>query len=352
MDFGVPKEVRPYEQRVGLTPAGVYALTQRGHRVYIQRDAGLEAGFTDEDYRIVGGTICYNAEEVFGRADVVLKLTRITKDEYQHLREEQTILSFLHMSVASTDLSDALQNAEITAIAYEMIENDDGQLTVLHATSQVVGRLAPIIAGHYLESTRGGTGILLSGIAGVPSAEVVIIGAGVVGSNAASAFLGLGVQVTVLDSDYHKLVELDQTFKGRVNTLMSTSYNLNRVLRFANVVVGAVLVRGQRAPIIITRELVKSMRPGTVLIDFSIDQGGCSETSRPTTHFDPVYLDEGVIHYCVPNAPARVARTASHAHTNAALPYILEIAKLGVDTAIENHSSLKRGLQVYKGELQ
>lgn len=350
MDFGVPKEVRAFEQRVGLTPAGVFSLVNEGHRVYVQRSAGLAAGFTDEDYRGVGAAISYSAEEVFGRAQVLLKVARLTEKEYPLLVDGQIVLSFLHLAVASKDLAVALEQAHITAIAYETIQAEDGTLPVLLPTSQVVGRLAPIIAGQCLQSTHGGRGILLSGLPGIPAAEVVILGAGVVGVNAAQAFLGLGAQVLILDSNFQKLEAVDQRFSGQVNTLLSTHYNLARVLRFADVVVGAVLVPGKRSPVLLTRELMRQMRPRAVFIDFSIDQGGCAETSRPTTHQNPTFIEEDVIHFAVPNVPARVARTASHALTNAALPFISAIGSQGLDRALEAHPSLRRGVQVLRGE--
>lgn len=352
MDFGVPKEVRESENRVGLTPAGVHALVEVGNRAYIERGAGLGAGFTDENYRAVGAEIVYSADEAYGRADVVAKVSRLTEQEYAALRSGQTILSFMHLAVASRDLAESLAEHHITAIAYELIQTDDGRLPVLAATSEVAGRLAPIIAGQCLDSVKGGRGILLSGLTGVPPAAVAIIGAGVVGRSAARAFLGLGAQVTLLDSNYTKLEKCDREFSGRVVTMMATQYNIDRVLKFADVVIGAVLVPGQRAPILIPRKMLKTMRPRAVFIDFSIDQAGCAETSRPTTLRDPTYIVDDVVHYCVPNTPALVARTASHALVNAAVPFLLEIGERGVDAAIENNFALKRGTQVWHGKIQ
>ena len=351
MNYGVPKEVRDLENRVGLTPAGVHTLVEAGHTVYVQGGLGEGAGFTDENYRAVGATVVYSAEEAYGRADVVAKVTRLTAAEHKLLRQGQTILSFTHLAVASHDLLDALRAHEITAIAYEMIQADDGSLPVLQSSSEVAGRLAPVIAGELLASTRGGRGILLSGVPGVPPAAIVILGAGILGKSATRAFLGLGAQVTVLDRDPAKLQQIDETFEGRVTTLFATAYNVKRVVDFADVVVGAVLVPGQRAPVIITREMVKRMRPRSLILDFAIDQGGCVETSRPTTHRDPTFVAEGVIHYCVPTILARVARTASHAMLNAALPYLYNIGLHGVDRAIQQDASLARGVNVWHGKL-
>ncbi len=352
MDFGVPKEVRESENRVGLTPAGVHALVEAGHRVYIERGAGLGAGFSDENYRAVRAEIVYSAEEAYGRVDVIAKVARLKEEEYGYLQSGQAVLSFLHLAVASLDLAESLQSHRITAIAYEMIQTDDGKRPVLAPTSEVAGRLAPMIAGECLKSVKGGRGILISGIAGVPPAAVVIFGAGVVGRSAARAFLGLRAQVTLLDSDYTQLEACDREFCGRVMTLHATPYNIDRVVRFADVIIGAVLVPGQRAPILLTRAMLKTMRPRAVFIDFSIDQGGCAETSRPMTLRDPTYVVDDVIHYCVPNAPALVARTASHALTNAALAYLLEIAQRGVDAAIEENPALQRGTQMRHGKIQ
>ncbi|HEY64955.1 MAG TPA: alanine dehydrogenase [Caldilineae bacterium] len=351
MRFGVPKERQDQEMRVGLTPAGVHTLVDAGHVVYVERNAGLGAGFSDEDYREAGAEIVYSAEETYGRAEVIVKAARPTREEHHLMRPGQTLLCFLHLAVASRDLTEALEMREVTAIAYEMIEEDDGTLSVLMPTSELAGRLAPMIASELLSSHTGGRGILLSGMHGVPPAEVVILGAGVVGSHAARCFSGLGAHVTVLDHNPRRLQQVDSMLRGRVVTLFSSTYNLRRVVRFADVLVGCVLVPGARSPVLVTREMVQSMRPRAVIIDFSIDHGGCVATSRPTTHRDPFYIEEGVVHYCVPNAPARVARSASHALTNAALPYLLLIGQYGVDGALERSSALRRGVNVLRGRL-
>ncbi len=351
MNYGVPKEVRELENRVGLTPAGVHALVSAEHKVYVQSGAGVGAGFSDENYRTVGGVIVYSAEEAYGRADVVTKVTRLTSQEYALLRPGQTILSFTHLPVASPDLLSAMQEREITDIAYEMIQADDGSLPVLQTSSEVAGRLAPVIAGELLSSTRGGRGILLSGVPGVPAAAVVILGAGILGLNAARAFVGLGAQVMVLDHNPQKLQRVEERLNGRAATMFATDYNIRRAASFADVLVGAVLVTAQRSPVLVTREMVKQMRSRSVIMDFSIDQGGCVETSRPTTHRDPTYIAEGVIHYCVPTILSRVARTASHALLNASLPYIYEMGLYGVDEAIKRNPTLERGVNVWHGKL-
>ncbi len=351
MNFGVPKEVRDLESRVGLTPAGVHALVSAGHTVYIERNAGANAGFSDDNFRAVGAEIVYSAEEVYGRADVITKVTRLAAKEHNLLRSGQTVLCFLHLAVASADLIAALRARQVTAIAYEMIQTDDGALPVLLTASEVAGRLTPGIASGLLSSTRGGRGILLSGVPGVPPAAVVIVGAGVLGANAARAFLGLGSQVTVLDRDPQKLRRVDELFRGCATTMFATEYNLNRVAEFADVLLGAVLVPGQRAPVVLKRSMIRRMRPRAVLMDFAIDQGGCAETSRPTTLRDPTFIEEGVIHYCVPNILAQVGRTASHALLNATLPYLYEMGQYGADEAIRRNASLARGVNIAHGKL-
>lgn len=356
IDFGVPREVRDLETRVGLTPAGVLALTQAGHRVYLEREAGVGAGFTDEDYRRAGGNIVYSAAELYGRAEVVVKVARPTAVEHAHFRPNQTIFAFMHLPVASADLLEALQVREITAVAYEMITATDGSHPILLPASEIAGRMVPIIAGQWLRSdqrpTGGhGLGILLSGVPGVPSATVVIIGGGVLGRNAARACVGLGAEVTILDTDLRKLQQADEQFDGRVHTMFANTFNLERAARFADVLVGAVLVSGQRSPILISRSIVRQMRPGSVIIDFAIDEGGCIETSRPTTLRDPVYVAEQVIHHCVPNVTAAYARTTSYALTNALLPFLLLLGDWGVETALKTRPGLGDGVNVYRGKI-
>ena len=351
MEFGVPREVRDRERRVGLTPAGVLSLTRAGHTVYIERDAGREAGFSDEEYRRAGGQIVYTAAEAWGRADVVAKVARPTDDEYALFRPGQTLFSFLYLPVASADLFQALQEASITATAYEMIQEDDGRLPVLLPTSEVAGRLAPIIAGRLLMNDRGGRGVLLGGVPGVPPAAVVILGGGVLGMNAARAFRGMGAQVTVLDRDLTRLQYLDDLFGGQVTTTMAYNYNIRRAVAFADVLIGAVHKRGERAPVLVSRKMVQGMRNGSVIIDLSINSGGCVETSRPTSLRHPTYMSEGVIHYCVPNVTALVARTASYAHTNAALPYLRAMAEHGRSAAVARIPAIARGVNLCEGKL-
>ncbi len=351
MEFGVPKEVRDLDLRVGLTPAAALALSEAGHTVYVQQGAGAGASFTDEHYRRAGAQIVYSAEEAYGRADVVAKVTRPTAGEHGFFRHGQTIFSFLHLSVSSPDLLDALVAQEITAIAYETIQDEDGRRPVLVPMSEIAGRMAPIIAGHLLMNTNGGRGALLSGIPGVPPAAIVILGGGVLGFNAARAFLGLGAQVTLLDINVRQLQRLDDAFGGRVTTMIANEFNLKRAADFADVLVGSVLMPGQRAPALVSREMVRRMRPGSAIIDFSIDQGGCVETSRPTTLRDPTYVEEEVIHFCVPNVTAAVARTSSYAISNAALPFLLAIGQQGPLGEHDLAYALTQGVNVFQGQL-
>jgi alanine dehydrogenase len=351
MEFGVPKEVRDLEMRVGLTPAGVHDLAQAGHTVYIERGAGTGAGFKDDLYRQNGAQLVYSAAEAYGRADVVVKVTRPYATEHRLFRDGQAILSFFHLAVASPDLYEVLVERQITAIAYEMIQDADGVYPVLQVQSEVAGRLAPFVAGQLLMQTAGGRGILLSGIPGVPPAVVVIVGAGVLGMNAARAFLGVGAQVTVLDNDIRRLQLLDELYAGHITTMLANEYNLHRSVAFADVLVLCVRQPEQRAPVIITREMVRQMRPTAVLIDFAIDQGGASETSRPTTLRSQTYVDEDVIHHCVPNITAMVARTSSHALTNAALPFLLAIGRHGMPDVFGEHASLACGVNLFQGKI-
>ncbi|MCS6844665.1 MAG: alanine dehydrogenase [Caldilineales bacterium] len=351
MQFGVPKETRDLEKRVALTPAGVQALVRAGHTVYVQSDAGAGAGFTNEHYRDVGATIVYSAAEAYGRAEVVVKVARPTAQEHRWFTNGQTLMSFLHLAVASPDLHAALAIQEITAIALEEIQEEDGSLPLLTPMSEIAGRLAPVIAGQLLMSNHGGRGILLSGLPGVPRGIVGILGGGTLGGCAARAFVAMGAQVIILDKDVNRLRRLDAYFGGTVTTMISNDYNINRVVGFADVLVGSVLVPGQRTPILVTREMVRKMRPGAVILDYAIDQGGCVETSRPTTLRDPTFVAEGVTHFCVPNTASMVARTASHALTNALLPYLLMIGQLGVQEALAASYALRKGTKLFQGKI-
>lgn len=349
MNIGIPKERRPFEFRVGLSPAGVQILTQKGHQVYVEHEAGVGAGFSNLEYEKAGARIAYSADEVFGRADFLLKVSRPTKEELEWLRPGTTIAGFLHFASAQRNKIDLLLEKGITSIAYEQIQLADGSLPVLRPFSEIGGAMTPTIAARFLQCNRGGKGILLGGVPGVPPAEVVILGSGVVATYAANAFLGLGAHVTVLGIDLASLQRLHDRFHG-ISTMISSERNIEKVTSYADVLVGAVLVTGQRSPILVSRKMVQNMKPRSVIVDLSIDLGGCIETSRPTTHELPVYVDEGVTHYCVPNMPSVVARTATHAFVNAAMPYISSIADLGASAAAEADSALAMAINTRDGK--
>jgi alanine dehydrogenase len=349
MIIGIPKERRPFEYRVGLTPASMQLLSSQGHTCYVEHDAGLGAGFSDKQYEAAGGRIVYSPHEVFGRADLLLKVSRPLLEEIEWLQPGSALAGLLHMPSARQDKIDALLKNHITAIAYEQIQIDDGTLPVLRPMSQIGGRLAAQIGARLLQNNAGGKGILLGGVAGVPPAEVVVVGAGVVGINAARAFQAMGAHVTVVDRNLAVLQRvLDHA--PALTTMVSNPLNLARVSAYADVLVTAILVPGERPPIIITREMVRSMKPRSVIMDISIDEGGCVETSRPTTHEQSTFIEEGIIHYCVPNIPSLVARTSTYAFLNAAFPYIQEIADKGVDAAISSNPALERAINTHQGE--
>ncbi len=351
MNIGIPKERRDLEQRVGLTPYGVDLLTRAGHICYIETEAGLGSGFTDYHYERVGGRIVYSGEEVYGRCDLVLKAVRPTDEELAWFREGQIIAGFLHLAAARRNKIESLLEKRITAIAYETIEEEDGTLPVLRTMSEVAGRMAPQFAATFLQSSYNGRGVLLSGVPGIPAASVAILGAGVLGTNATRTFLGLGARVYVLDRNQERLRQIDEQFNGCATTMVSYPFNIARVARFAEVLVGAILVPGARVPVVVTRDMVRSMKKGSVILDFSIDQGGCVETSRPTTLRDPVYTEEGVVHFCVPNVPGAVPRTATHAFNNAIWPYIRRIASTGLEDAVKEMPGLSCGVVTREGKI-
>jgi alanine dehydrogenase len=351
MDIGVPRERRSYESRAGLTPAGVELLRAGGHNCYVESGAGLGAGFTDLDYQKAGACIVYSGEEVYGRGELVLKVTRPTAEEFEWIREGQVLMGFVHLAAAQRSKVELLLRKRVTTIAYETVENDDGSLPILAAMSLIAGRMSPHVAAALLQNDRGGKGVLLEGVPGVPSAEVAILGAGTLGTHAARAFLGAGARVVVLGRDMAALQHLDEMFAGRLTTMLTHPFNIRKVVTFADVLVGAVLMVGARAPILVTREMVASMKPRSLIMDLSIDQGGCVETSRPTTHGTPTYVEENVIHYCVPNMAGVVGRTATHALGNATWPFVQQIVLNGLEGALEANPALARGVATRDGNI-
>jgi alanine dehydrogenase len=350
MNISIPRERRPDEYRVGLTPAGVEVLAGDGHHLYVEAGAGLGAGFYDENYVKAGATIVYSGEEAYGRGDLVIKVARPTAEELGWLREMQAVMAFWHLAAASTDNQESLRRRQVTAIAYEMIQTDDGTLPVLRPMSHIAGRMTASVAAALLRNDRGGNGILLGGVPGVAPAQVVVLGAGEVGSHAARAFLGQGATVHVLDRDLDTL-ERFALREERAITMMSHPANVRKAVAFADVLVGSVLVPGQRAPQLVSREMVASMRPRSVVIDVAIDQGGCVETSRPTSHRASTFVEENVTHYCVPNMSGVLGRTATHALNHATWPYIRLIAAQGLDRALTADSALARGVASHAGEI-
>ncbi len=348
MNIGIPRERRPFEFRVGLSPAGAEILTRNGHSVFVEHEAGAGAGFTDASYQEAGATLVYSTEEVLGRADLVLKVARPLWEEINWLRPGCMLAGFLHLASARQDKIEALLEKKITAIAFEEIRAPDGSLPVLRPFSQIGGAMAAQIAARLLQNNWGGKGILMGGMPGVAPAEVVVLGAGTVGTHATQTFVGMGAHVTVIDHNLEPLQRLWDRFPCTI-TLLSTPRNIERSVAYADVVVGCVLNPGERAPILVTREMIRSMKPRSVVMDISIDEGGCIETSHPTTHEHPVYTEEGILHYCVPNMPGVVARTATHAFVNSAMPYIIDIAANGLDAVLKN-PSIEAAVNTYQGE--
>lgn len=349
MIVGIPKESWRDERRVALTPAGAYALQKAGHSVLVQSTAGIGSGFSDEAYRGAGGTIVFSAEEVFARADILVKMMPPTADECTWIPERKILFSALQLGVANPVVHDMLRARRAFAVGFEWIEDEEHHLPVVTAMSEIAGMLLPQIAGRFLETTHGGRGVTLGGVPGIPASNVAIIGAGTVGSTAAQVFLGCGANVIVMDVDLNRLRLVEQQLARMVNTALSTPYNIERYMTTADVLVGAVLIHGRKAPHVVTESMVKKMRAGSVIIDLSIDHGGSVETSRPTTLSDPVFTKHGITHYCVPNIPSSVARTASLALNNVLLSFVEEVGDKGV-TAFRDNPALHQGVYLYAGE--
>ncbi len=349
MIIGVPREIKPGEQRIALTPAGVRTLVEAGHDVLIEREAGTGSGIRDEDYARVGA-IVETAEAIWRRADLVLKVKEPLPAEYARLRSGQILFTYLHLAPAP-ELADALRKAGVIGIAYETVARADGSLPLLTPMSEVAGRLAVQEGAFYLGKAHGGRGILLSGVPGVPRGNVVILGAGTVGLNAAKTAIGLGADVLMLDINLDRLRYVDDLFRGHVVTMVSNSFNIGQVVQRADLLVGGVLVAGARAPVLVTETMVERMKEGSVIVDVAVDQGGCVATIRPTTLLEPTYRVAGVVHYGVANLPALVPRTSTFALTNATLPYVVELATKGVVTAVREKAELAGGVNVWGGKI-
>jgi alanine dehydrogenase len=347
---GVPKEIKDMEGRVSMQPDGVAELVHHGHEVMVQAGAGGGAGFSDEEYREAGGRVVDGPEEVFEAADLIVKVKEPVPEEYDRFKEGQQLFTYLHLA-ADKGLTEFLMERKINSIAYETVETPDGLLPLLTPMSEVAGRMSVQAAAHHLESPQGGAGLLLGGVPGTPAAKVTIIGGGVVGTEAAKIALGMRALVSVLDISPKRLAYLSDIFEGRADLVIPNRARTAAYVKQADVVIGAVLVHGARAPKLVSREMVASMRPGSVVADVAIDQGGCIETARPTTHSDPTYVEEGVVHYCVANIPGAVARTSTLALTSATLPYLMRIADKGIEGAAAEGGDLAKGLSTLRGDL-
>ncbi|TKJ31536.1 alanine dehydrogenase [Blastococcus sp. CCUG 61487] len=350
MRVGVPREIKDGENRVALTPAGVTELVQAGHTVLVERGAGEGSSIPDADFRAAGAEVVPAADDVWADAELLLKVKEPVGEEYGRLRADQTLFTFLHLA-ASKECTDALRASGITALAYETVQTDDGALPLLAPMSEVAGRMAPQVGAHALERGHGGRGVLLGGVSGVYAAKVVVIGAGVSGMNAAAIALGMQAEVVVLDRDIDKLRAADRIYRGHLQTVASSAYEIERAVLDADLVIGAVLVPGAKAPTLVSNDLVSRMKSGSVLVDIAVDQGGCFEDTRPTTHAEPTFGVHGSVFYCVSNMPGAVPNTSTHALTNVTLPYVLALANEGTAAAVRADPVLARGVNVAAGEV-
>ena len=350
MLIGVPKEIKDNEYRVAIVPSGVSALTDKGHEVIVEATAGAGSGFSDDLFIEAGARVVSSAEEVFQAADMIVKVKEPMAPEYGMLKKGQVVFTFFHL-VADPALFEAVLNSGITAIAYETIEEESGRVPILEPMSEVAGRLAVQVGAHYLLKPQGGRGVLLSGVPGVKKGRVLIIGAGTVGLNAVKVAVGLGAEVTVMDLDIDRFRHIDDLFGGEVETLVSNPENVGKALLDCDLLIGAVHLPGARTPNIVTRGMVRTMKEGSVIVDVSVDQGGCVETTRPTTHSNPTFLEYGVLHYGVTNMPGSVPRTSTFALTNATLPYVMKLAELGLERAVNEDAAIALGVNVHMGKV-
>jgi alanine dehydrogenase len=350
MKVGIPKEVKNHEYRVAITPSGVHELVRAGHQVFLERDAGTGSAIPDADFTDAGATILPGPDEVWETGELILKVKEPVAQEYPRLRKGQVLFTYLHLA-ASRACTDALLGSGITAIAYETVQAPDGSLPLLAPMSEVAGRMAPQVGAHHLQRDGGGRGVLMGGVSGVYAAKVVVLGAGVSGMNAAAIALGMQAEVLLVDKNVARLRSADAIYQGHCQTVASNAYEIERAVIDADLVIGAVLVPGAKAPTLVSNELVSRMKSGSVLVDISIDQGGCFEDSRPTTHADPTYPVHGSVFYCVANMPGAVPYTSTYALTNVTLPYVLEIANLGWRQALRSDPALAGGLHTHEGAL-
>ena len=350
MRVGIPKEIKNNESRVGMTPAGVAELVKHGHEVYVQLTAGENSGFADDDYKAVGATIVPTIEETYAIADMIVKVKEPIEPEYPLVRPGQLLFTYFHFA-CDRELTEAMLKSGAVCLAYETVQLDDGSLPLLVPMSEVAGRMATLNGAYYLQKTKGGKGKLICGVPGVKPAKVLVLGGGIVGQAAARVAAGMGADVIITDFSLRRLRELSITMPANVNAVYSSRHNIMRELRDVDIVIGSVLVPGDKAPHLITRDMLKLMEPGTVLVDVAIDQGGCFETSHPTTHSEPTYTVDGIVHYAVANIPGAVPNTSTIALTNATLGYVLKLADKGWEKACEDDAALKLGLNIVKGKV-
>ena len=350
MKIGVPKEIKNNESRVGMTPAGVFELTKKNHTVYIQSDAGFGSGFFNKDYKEAGATILETIEEVYAASDMIVKVKEPIQEEYRLIKPDQVVFTYFHFA-SSEVLTKAMVHSKSVCIAYETVEGADGSLPLLIPMSEVAGRMSIQQGAKYLEKPIKGRGVLLGGVPGVPPGKVLVLGAGIVGIQAAKMAAGLGAHVTIMDINMKQLRYVNDVMPNHVVTEFSSEYNIRKRIREADLIIGGVLIKGAKAPKLITRDMLKDMRPGTVIVDVAVDQGGCFETTKATTHEDPTYIIDDVVHYCVANMPGAVPYTSTVALTNVTLPYVIKLANEGWEKACDNNLALARGLNIVKGKI-
>jgi alanine dehydrogenase len=350
MKIGVPIEIKNNENRVGMTPSGVFELTKKNHSVYVQKDAGFGSGFLDKDYAEAGATVLDTIEEVYDVADMIVKVKEPIEQEYELIKSHHIVFTYFHFA-SSEILTNAMIKSKSVCIAYETVEDADGSLPLLIPMSEVAGRMSVQQGAKYLEKPIKGRGILLGGVPGVPPAKVLILGAGIVGYQAARMAAGLGAHVVIMDINMKALRYVSDSMPNNVISEFSSEYNIRKHIVDSDLIIGGVLIKGAKAPKLITREMLRDMRPGTVMVDVAVDQGGCFETTKPTTHQDPTYIIDGVVHYSVANMPGAVPYTSTMVLTNVTLPYVIKLANLGWEKACENDASLAKGLNIVKGEI-
>ena len=350
MIIGVPKEIKDGEKRVAMTPQGVDALVSHHHRVLVEKGAGEGSGFSDHEYQRAGATLIEKAEDIWNEANMLVKVKEPLEREFPWMRPGQVLFTYLHLA-ADRNLTERLMERRIVGLGYETVQEQNGELPLLRPMSEIAGRASILAGGMCLEARHGGRGVLLCGASGVPPAKVVIIGAGVAGSNACKVAVGIGTRVSILDIQPERLSYLHDITQGHITTFISNRMTIREEIADADLVIGAVLIPGAHAPKLVTRQMLKRMRPGSAVIDISVDQGGCFETTRPTTHENPTYIEEGIVHYCVANIPGAYPRTSTFALTNATFPYVLQIADKGYETALEENEALRRGLNLIDGKV-